>query len=190
MFLPVQNKPQVSFDYSRMVIEVPNLISKEIGDELKSFAANSEVSGLHRRGSKTPQICKASFYTCLVFHHDHPIYELLDPAWKHYCNLKDPNITFIESYEIKSYVVGDEFGNHNDIITSVDDTLARKINLIVQLSDEDDYDGGDLLVGPFKCSRKFGTGIFFPCQYVHSVTPITSGTRFSLIGHAWGPAAK
>lgn len=187
MFLPVQNKPKVSFDYSRMVVEIPNLIDKDMAFELRNFALNSEISGFHRRGSKTPEICKASFYTCLVFHHDHAIYEKLDSAWKKYTEIKKPVIDFIEPYEIKSYIEGDEFSNHNDIVTSVDNTLKRKTNLIVQLSDSDEYEGGDLLVGPFKCSRHFGTGIFFPSEYIHSVTTIIKGTRFSLIGHAWGP---
>jgi len=187
MFLPIQDKPKTSNDYSRMAYEFPNLITKEVATELREFATNTEVSGLHRRNSKTPAICKASFYTCLVFHHNHSIYELLDPAWKQFMERVKSDITFIEPYEIKSYVVGDEFSNHNDVLTSIDDITERKMNLIVQLCEEDKYDGGDLMVGPFKCSRKLGTGIFFPSHYVHSVTPITRGTRFSLVGHAWGP---
>lgn len=187
MFLPVQPKPKTVFEYARMAVEIPNLITKEMADDLKAFALDSDKSGFHRRGSNTPSVCAASFYTCLVFQYDHPIYEILDHAWKQYFEIRPSNITFIEPYEIKSYVVNDGFGNHNDINISEDDLLERKINLIVQLCEEDEYEGGDLLVGPFKASRKFGTGIFFPSDRVHSVTPVTNGTRFSLIGHAWGP---
>jgi hypothetical protein len=187
MFLPVQHKPNTVFEYSRMAVEIPDVVTKEMANDLKLFALDSEKSGFHRRGSKTPSVCAASFYTCLVFQHEHPIYEILDRAWQRYCEIRKSNITFIEPYEIKSYVVNDGFGSHNDIYISEDDVLERKINLIVQLSDEDEYDGGDLLIGPFKSNRKFGTGIFFPSDRVHSVTPITRGSRFSLIGHAWGP---
>lgn len=188
MFLPLQNKPKsMILDPSRFVVEVPNLIDRNVATQLKEFALNTELSGLHRRGSKNPDFCYASFYTCLVFPNNSPIYELLDPAWQTFCEERKPNINFIEPYEIKSYVVNDIFGPHTDILVSEDETLKRKVNLVVQLSDEAEYEGGDLMVGTYQCSRKLGTGIFFPAMAEHSVTEITAGTRFSLIGHAWGP---
>lgn len=190
MFLPVQNKPNSSSDYLSAILEIPNLISKELAQELREFALNTEVSGLHRRGSKTPGYVRASFYTCLVFQHNSSVYDKLDSAWQEYCNLKNPNITFIEPYEIKSYVEGDSFGIHSDILIAKNEDVERKSNLIVQLSDANEYEGGDLYIGSVKCSRNFGTGIFFPAKYLHCVTEVTRGTRFSLIGHAWGPLAR
>lgn len=189
MFLPVHNKPNSSSDYLGAIIEVPNLITRDVADKLKNFALDTQVSGWHRRGSKTNYV-KASFYTCLVFEHNVSIYNVLDNAWERYLREKDSNITFIEPYEIKAYNVNDSFGVHNDILVSDIDNVERKLNLIVQLSDENDYEGGDLYVGSMKCARKFGTGIFFPAKYIHCVTEVTNGTRFSLIGHAWGPISK
>ena len=190
MFLPVQNKPDSSTgDYSA-IVEIPNIIDKNQADQLKKFALDAKVSGRHRRGSKTPTYVQASFYTCLVFQHNSSIYSVLDSVWEQYCINKSPNITFIEPYEIKSYVKDDCFGIHNDILISKKQDFERKINLIVQLSDSDEYEGGDLFVGTVKCSRKFGTGIFFPAKYLHSVTTVTSGERFSLVGHAWGPISN
>jgi predicted 2-oxoglutarate/Fe(II)-dependent dioxygenase YbiX len=190
MFLPMQNKPSSSADYEEAILEIPNIIDKELAEQLKSFSLNAEVSGRHRRGSKTPNVVQASFYTCLVFQHNSPVYKILDPVWEQFCINKNPNITFLEPYEIKSYVKDDCFGAHNDILVSKNRDVERKVNLIVQLSDGDEYEGGDLMVGAVKCSRKFGTGIFFPARYVHSVTTITNGERYSLIGHAWGPLSK
>jgi hypothetical protein len=189
MFLPVQNKPDILPFFEDKVVEIPNVITKDIANELINFA-NSESSGLHRRGSKNPNFCTASFYTCLVHNTQNFIYEFLDPLWERYIKEYEPLLTFIEPYEIKSYVAGDMFGNHHDYLTSKDKKLARKMNLIVQLSDSSEYDGGDLIAGTVTCSRQFGTGIFFPAYLDHSVTKITSGTRYSLIGHAWGPVAK
>lgn len=189
MFLPVQNKPAILPFFEDKVVEIPNVISKEMANELRDFA-NSDISGLHRRGSKNPDFCTASFYTCLVHHTQNFIYEFLDPLWESYVKEHEHNLTFIEPYEIKSYVAGDMFSNHHDYLTSKDKTLARKMNLIIQLSEGDEYDGGDLIAGTTTCSREFGTGIFFPAYLDHSVTKLTSGTRYSLIGHAWGPAAK
>lgn len=187
MFLPMQNKPKMLDEHADSIIEIPNIINKDLAEQLKSFSLNDSVSGRHRRGSKHPEFIQASFYTCLVFQHNSIIYDVLDPIWKRYCAMKSPNITFIEAYEIKSYDIGDSFGVHNDLLISTATNTERKINLIVQLSDENEYAGGDLFVGPVRCSRKFGTGIFFPAKFLHSVTEITKGERFSLIGHAWGP---
>lgn len=190
MFLPVQNKPSSTPDYFNSIIQVPNLIDENIANELKTFALNSDVSGWHRRGSKSPSYVNASFYTCLVFPHNSQIYEILDPIWKQYCDLKKPNITFLEHYEIKSYCEGDSFGLHSDILVSRDNEVERKINLILQLSDDTEYEGGDLYIGSIKCSRELGTGIFFPAKFLHSVSEVKRGNRFSLIGHAWGPISN
>lgn len=175
--------------HSKEVIEIPNLITKELAEELKTFALNTDISGLHRRGSKTPWMVSASFYTCLVFRHNSKIYDILDPAWETYISQYSPGISYIEPYEIKSYIAGDKFGMHNDISFSKKHNTQRTINLIVQLSDESDYEGGDLIVGDFVCSRKFGTGIFFPAEQMHCVTEIVRGNRLSLIAHAWSPVS-
>lgn len=188
-FLPVRDKPNVIVDHSNLVVEVPNLITREKAEELKAYALDTNLSGLHRRGSKNPN-CQASFYTCLIFPHNSDIYDILDPAWKYYCELKNPDVTFIEPYEIKSYVENDGFEYHHDMLGSKESNSDRKINLIVQLSDENDYEGGMLYVGAHPCSKTFGTGIFFQAQYQHQVTTITRGIRFSLIGHAWGPYTR
>lgn len=76
---------------------------------------------------------------------------------------------------------------HNDISVSMKHNTQRTINLVVQLSDETEYEGGDLVVGNIACSRKFGTGIFFPASQMHCVTEIVRGNRLSLIAHAWSP---
>lgn len=189
MFLPIQNKPKIVTEFRNLVTEIPDLISEELAEELRTFALNKDFSGLHRRGSKSKD-CVASFYTCLVFQHDHRVYEILDSAWKQFCAINNPLIDFIEPYEIKSYVEGDVFSPHSDILINNDMGLERKMNLIVQLSSETEYDGGDLMIGSSSCSRKQGTGIFFPSHYIHSVTEITRGNRCSLVGHAWGPRFK
>jgi PKHD-type hydroxylase len=63
----------------------------------------------------------------------------------------------------------------------------RKISVSVQLSRSEDYDGGDLelLFGnqPEQMERSRGTFIAFPSFVLHRVTPVTRGTRWSLV--AW-----
>jgi predicted 2-oxoglutarate/Fe(II)-dependent dioxygenase YbiX len=63
----------------------------------------------------------------------------------------------------------------------------RKISITVQLSRPEDYEGGDLellfLKSPHAMDRTRGALIAFPSFAVHRVTPVTRGTRFSLV--AW-----
>jgi len=189
LFLPVKKKPEVKLDFAGAVTIYSNIVTKDVAKNLTNFAEDSNISGLHRRGSKTPEICNASFSTCLINDTSNEIYNILDSVWMKYLKKENFNITFIEPYEIKMYSVGDKFDYHHDGFGSIHHTDDRKINLIIQLSTSEEYEGGDLYVGDYICPRDFGTAIIFPAHYVHMVSPITKGTRISLIGHAWGPLA-
>ena len=63
----------------------------------------------------------------------------------------------------------------------------RKLSISIQLSSPEDYEGGDLelLYGtqPQKLDRGRGALIVFPSFMLHRVTPVTRGTRWSLV--AW-----
>lgn len=64
----------------------------------------------------------------------------------------------------------------------------RKLSLVVQLSPAEDYEGADLEL--FDCSptpRDQGTVIVFPSYQQHRVTPITKGSRYSLVSWISGP---
>jgi PKHD-type hydroxylase len=63
----------------------------------------------------------------------------------------------------------------------------RKISISIQLSPPEDYDGGDLElmygVPPLRFDKTRGALIAFPSFMLHRVTPVTRGTRWSLV--AW-----
>jgi len=63
----------------------------------------------------------------------------------------------------------------------------RKHSITIQLSNSDDYEGGDLELlydkEPYKLDRSRGTFLVFPSFMLHRVTPVTRGTRWSLV--AW-----
>jgi len=64
---------------------------------------------------------------------------------------------------------------------------TRKLSISIQLSSSADYDGGDLelMYGPVstKLDKTRGSIIIFPSFMLHRVTPVTRGTRWSLV--AW-----
>jgi predicted 2-oxoglutarate/Fe(II)-dependent dioxygenase YbiX len=67
----------------------------------------------------------------------------------------------------------------------------RKISISIQLSASADYDGGDLELlfdrQPYRADRDRGTLIAFPGFVAHRVTPVTRGTRWSLVAWIVGP---
>lgn len=88
-----------------------------------------------------------------------------------------------EALQVATYAVGDYYDWHIDLGPGKNST--RKLSLSLQLSDAGEYEGGDLEfmnVGQ-KTSREIGTLITFPAFLTHRVTPVTRGTRRSLV--AW-----
>lgn len=71
---------------------------------------------------------------------------------------------------------------------------TRKLSLSLQLSDPDDYKGGDLELWfggePVKASRERGVMTLFPSWAMHRVTPVTEGVRYSLVCWVSGPSFK
>jgi predicted 2-oxoglutarate/Fe(II)-dependent dioxygenase YbiX len=181
--LPVRMKPEASYVFSKYVKEFQNVLSNEQVARIRNYTLN-ENSGLHRRGSKSPGV-HASFYTCLMVDSSDQLYADLNYLWEPFKDL-----TFIEPYEIKLYVEGDVFGEHRDGYVNLTEGVSRRMNIILQLSDTDEYEGGDLLVGDYVCTRQKGSAIMFPSLLPHQVTEITKGQRYSLIGHGWGPINK
>ncbi|MFT7073376.1 MAG: PKHD-type hydroxylase [Patiriisocius sp.] len=63
--------------------------------------------------------------------------------------------------------------------------------MTIQLSDPNDYEGGDLRFMINKeivnAPKEKGTIIIFPSFIMHRVTPITKGTRQSIVGWVSGP---
>ena len=62
----------------------------------------------------------------------------------------------------------------------------RKISVTVQLSDGNDYEGGDLQLWPggtypLVAPRGKGNVVIFPSFMMHRVTPVTRGTRKSFV---------
>lgn len=67
----------------------------------------------------------------------------------------------------------------------------RKLSIIVQLSDESDYEGGLVQLSrgshTVDVAKEKGTVIVFPSFVLHRVLPVTSGNRQSLVSWVSGP---
>ena len=81
-----------------------------------------------------------------------------------------------------------EYGWHQDI--GPEELSARKVSITVQLSDDNEYEGGELLFwmggnslenNNLVAPRGKGTVVLFPSYMVHAVKPVTKGIRKSFV---------
>lgn len=89
--------------------------------------------------------------------------------------------------QLLEYGEGAKYDWHIDI--GPGHAAHRKLSVIIQLSDPNSYEGGDVI---FKASerehtlpRDRGTIAIFPSYILHKVTPVTKGTRYSLVTWAF-----
>lgn len=83
----------------------------------------------------------------------------------------------------KYYDTGNHYDWHLDL--GGGKSNGRKVSITVQLSDPEDYEGGDFQIqrGPRieTLPRSKGTVLLFPSYLLHRVTPVTKGVRKTLV---------
>ena len=84
------------------------------------------------------------------------------------------------------------YGWHIDTNWSSQTAFDRKLSVTVQLSDSTDYEGGDFsfseVENPDKEKlRQKCSVLVFPSYLIHRVSPVTKGTRCSLVAWFEGP---
>ena len=95
--------------------------------------------------------------------------------------IKKLNIVSLSSEcDVIKYKVGSFFGKHKD--NSRNGTKHRKQSVVIQLSEESDYEGGELIISNTVVNKTIGNTIVFDSGLIHEVTKLTKGTRYSFIG--------
>jgi len=83
---------------------------------------------------------------------------------------------------------------HLDLAGEGVDIPPRKLSLVLQLSDESEYEGGELqtFTSPNEITviKRKGLIAAFPSWTLHRVTPVTKGTRKTLVVWIAGPQFK
>lgn len=98
---------------------------------------------------------------------------------------------FVEDFQFTIYE-GSQNGHYDWHQDSGPNTeIPRKMSVVMQLSSPDDYEGGVLQIKTNKndlsVERKKGLITAFPSYQLHRVTPVTKGTRISLVAWVGGP---
>lgn len=98
---------------------------------------------------------------------------------------------FVEDFQYATYnsTSQDKYDWHMD--KGNINAAPRKLSLVLQLTDPEEYEGGDLEffmgVQGIQAKKQLGTIYAFPSYLVHRVTPVTKGTRRSLVAWVCGP---
>lgn len=123
------------------------------------------------------------------------------------------DVNRFEPLQVSEYHVGQYYDWHidggldhfsTDLLRDTDlDGLVRKLSLIVQLSDSDDYEGGDLFFSKPPAAggldiygetlpqfREKGSVTVFPSYVRHKVTPVTKGIKKTATFWFCGPPLK
>lgn len=94
---------------------------------------------------------------------------------------------FYEGMQVATYTSDGHYNWHSDFGRGV--YSVRKLSFSVQLSNPEEYEGGELefMASREPAPRQQGTLIAFPSFLVHRVRPVTQGKRMSLVSWISGP---
>ena len=174
--------------FSDIEIELINMQSPKTESYLGKVGSNKAVERLDYRNSTISHLSSSTDENVWVFEAiTRAIVEINDQFWNF-------DLNRIETLQHSVYSKGQFYKPHIDSIYNTPNNAVRKLSFSVQLTDSDEYDGGDLLIhtgsDPMPTSRKKGTIVFFPSFMVHEVAKVTRGTRKALVGWVSGPPFK
>lgn len=108
----------------------------------------------------------------------------------------DMQLKFVEDLQFSEYTAEKSgfYSKHRDSghVKSLDNYVdIRKLSFTIQLTDENEYEGGELIFHidekEKKAPKSKGTIVFFESNILHEVTPVTKGVRHSLVSWVQGP---
>lgn len=103
------------------------------------------------------------------------------------------NFDLLKPYDVQftEYTAGNLgfYDWHHDVDWTSNRMYDRKLSVIIQLTDPSEYEGGDFLFKEvsnpdFKAQ---GSVLVFPSYLTHMISPVTKGTRNSLVTWIEGP---
>ena len=181
--------------YSNVFTDVQIEEIKKIGDALEGQNATIEFEGIEKNIKTVDKEYRNSITSFMPITTDsewlfRSLTDIITTANKTYFGF---DINSIESLQYTVYNEGGFYNKHIDILNSTSASGVRKLSFSLQLTDEEDYEGGDLIISNAKdvvMLRNKGTITFFPSYTPHEVLPVTSGVRKALVGWIIGPNFK
>lgn len=108
------------------------------------------------------------------------------------------DVNYLNDIQFTTYhaATNDKYDWHVDTFWANPTRYDRKLSIIIQLSDQEEYVGCDFEFEPQyenpnnEALRKKGSVLVFPSFLSHRVTPVIGGTRKSLVAWAEGPSFR
>ena len=110
------------------------------------------------------------------------------------------NLTDCQYLQITQYDEKDKgfYNLHTDSDYYTQENIGRKLSFVIQMSNPDEYEGGDFCILNANGEKKNltkempqlfekGNIILFPSFLPHEVTSVTKGRRYTLVGWCIGP---
>jgi len=168
-------------------------VPKDFCVEIRDYSDN--VLNFKKTHINSP-ILKGSYFTTVIpleSELNSRLQNTLSSLWDEAADFYNFDIDFNEPYEVKKYQTNDYLSDHEDQFYGHGKTVERKLSMIIQLSDKDEYEQGNFRLlrrSEYYMDRNIGTVVIFPSFYLHEVTKVMSGTRYSINSWAWGPFWK
>ena len=177
------------FDYWHIDKYIPDYVCDEIIKNYSDFSTAGLQGGDIRSNVRNSGVCwiREPFYKNLVF-------DIITRT------NRDSGLNFqleyLENLQLTRYVAPD---GHYDFHTdddghsreNIDDSM-RKISMSCLLTDSSEFEGGNFQIqtgeSPYDVKLEKGDIILFPSYKLHRVSPVTKGTRHSLVAWAHGSA--
>ena len=177
------------FDYWHIDKYIPDYVCDEIIKNYSDFSTAGLQGGDIRSNVRNSGVCwiREPFYKNLVF-------DIITRT------NRDSGLNFqleyLENLQLTRYVAPD---GHYDFHTdddghsreNIDDSM-RKISMSCLLTDSSEFEGGNFQIqtgeSPYDVKLEKGDIILFPSYKLHRVSPVTKGTRYSLVAWAHGRA--
>jgi predicted 2-oxoglutarate/Fe(II)-dependent dioxygenase YbiX len=167
------------------ILVIPNIVPDELCDAIiKEYEAldiweDAAInSGVNRHSDKKTRNCEITKIS--KGKTDQAVFKCASSAFQEYINVFPKcNITQDSGYDLLKYSEGGFYVQHIDSIENATRSVACSFLL------NDDFEGGEFgfFDGKIKHTLKKGSAIMFPSNfmYPHEITPVTSGTRYSII---------
>jgi PKHD-type hydroxylase len=177
--------------------------SKEQCEKIISDAANIPVQDALVGTNETTHMDTSSRRSKIrfIYEGDFRFTWLFDELWKmarsannDFFNIHISRLPFIQLAEYDAEYQG-EYKTHHDVFwLNGDPMYHRKLSAVIQLSDPNVYQGGDLEITESVSSlpdvqdlRQQGTAFFFPSMFMHKANQVTRGKRYSIAAWFEGP---
>lgn len=163
----------------------------KIRKEKNLYAEKSDVSRLSSKNNRKGRLDLSIRNSCVYFPscHNFPhtfniLQSIIIESYRNICNYID--YSNIPEIQYARYNEGQFFKKHSDSVYRDDKLSTRILTFSINISEENSYRGGDLLIYDKdiilkKLSKIPGSFILFPSFYIHEATTVEWGLREAIV---------